>query len=290
MTTRSEAPDLAGASNQEFISGLLRTQLDGGELDVPVLPEIAARVVALASSDKADTARLTKLIYADQALASNVMRVAQTAVYQPTRPITALPQAITWLGISAVADIAFTVAVQGKLLNVPGHKAQLLAMWREAVAAGLWAREIAGMSGRPTDAAYLQGLLHEIGKPVVVHAVVEIVRRSGVPLTPDEFAAAVARFQTEAGEHVAAAWKLPPAIAAVVQHWQNFRAAREHVTDAAIVGLAHRFAHYALNDDSDLARESIGTDERLGEIGLEPVDLVNLFNRTERVLAQVRTY
>ena len=216
MTTQSEAPDLAGADNQEFISGLLRSQLDSGELDVPVLPEIAA-----------------------------------------------LPQAITWLGLSAVADIAFTVAVQGKLLNVPGHKAQLLAMWREAVAAGLWAREIAGMSSRPTDAAYLQGLLHQIGKPVVVHAVAEIGRRAGVPLTPDEFAAVVTRFQTEAGEHVVAAWRLPPVIAAVVRHWQNFRAAREHLTDAAIVGLAHRFAHFALNDDSDLARESLGADERL---------------------------
>ena len=76
----------------------------------------------------------------------------------------------------------------------------------------------------------------------------------------------------------------------MVEHWANHGAAGEYVTDAAIAGLAHRLALFALDDDSDEARESIMDDERLPLIGLDGEDMVNLFNRTERVLAQVRTY
>ena len=201
----TQIPSKADPTPRDHVGEWLRALIKTEELDIPVLPEIAARVVALASSEEADTRQLTRLIVADQALASNVMRVATTAVYQPTHPVTALPQAITWLGLSAVADIAFTVAVQGKILNLPGHKVQLLGMWRLAVAAGLWGREIAGMAGRPADAAYLQGLLHEIGKPVVVHAIAEVAAGAGVSLPSADFSSLVGSFRPKSASRSSAA-------------------------------------------------------------------------------------
>jgi HD-like signal output (HDOD) protein len=296
MSSSASAPGIAGdkpetaGSNRELIAGLVRPLVASQDIDVPVLPEIAARVVALASSEKADTTRLTRLIIADQSLATHVMRVSTMAVHQPATPISSLPQAITWLGLSAVADIAFTVAMQGKILNVPGHKALLLAMWREAVASGLWAREIAGVCHHPADSAYLQGLLHRIGRPIVVNTVADVARRARVALMDEDLLAIVAEFEREVGELVVQCWRLPPSIAAVVRHWQDLSSATEFRIDAAITGLAHRLAHYALDDDSDAAREAICADERLAELNLTDSDLDILFNRTERVLAQVRTY
>lgn len=291
MSSCTSAPELGGAhNNRDYVAGLVRPLVASQDIDVPVLPEIAARVVALASSDKADTTRLTRLIIADQSLATHVMRVATMAVHQPATPIATLPQAITWLGLSAVADIAFTVAMQGKILNVPGHKAQLLAMWREAVASGVWAREIAGVCGHPADAAYLQGLLHQIGRPIVVNTVADVARRARIALSDDDLMSVVAEFECQVGELVVQSWRLPPSIAAVVRHWQDHRAATEYRRDVAITGLAHQFAHYALDDDSEQAREQIAADLRIAELNLTEADLDILFNRTERVLAQVRTY
>ncbi len=294
MSSSPSAQSTSGASNpassREIVAGLVRPSVASQDIDVPVLPEIAARVVALASSEKADTTRLTRLIIADQSLATHVMRVATMAVHQPATPITSLPQAITWLGLSAVADIAFTVAMQGKILNVPGHKAQLLTMWREAVASGLWAREIAGVCRHPADAAYLQGLLHQIGRPIVVSTVVDVARRERIVLADEDLMHIVQEFERDVGELVVRCWRLPPSIAAVVRHWEDLQAPAEFRVDAAITGLAHRFAHYALGDDSELAREALCTDGRVAELGMDETDLDILFNRTERVLAQVKTY
>jgi tRNA 2-thiouridine synthesizing protein E len=65
------------------------------------------------------------MISGDQALAAHVMRVAKSAIYQPRHPIESLQHAISWLGMAVVSDIAFTVAVPGKLLNVPEEYAIL---------------------------------------------------------------------------------------------------------------------------------------------------------------------
>src|SRR5690349_18623927 len=109
------------AGNYDFIRGLVDTLVANGQVDVPVLPEVAARVMALTTSVDANAQRLSKLITADPALASHLMRVAASAAYMPNTPLNSLQQAITWLGLGEVANIAFTVAVQGKMLNVPGQ-------------------------------------------------------------------------------------------------------------------------------------------------------------------------
>jgi HD-like signal output (HDOD) protein len=287
LTPQAAAP---AASNYEFVRGLVNTLVANGQVDIPVLPEVAARVVALATSHDSNAQRLSRLITADPALASHVMRVAASAVYMPNSPLASLQQAITWLGMAEVANIAFTVAVQGKLLNVPGQKSTVLAMWREAVVTGSWARELAGVARCDAGSAYLCGLLHQIGKPVVLQIVADVAERTRTPLTMEELMRMVGAFQIAVGEQVVREWKLPEAVAVTVRYWQEPRQAPSHQREAAVVGLAKRLADYALNDDSDLARNALMSDERAVELELSPENITNLLNRTERVLAQVRMY
>src|SRR5262245_237702 len=201
--------DVAVETNLEFVLVRMREMLGSGELEVPVLPEVAARVVSFAANPSTDSQRLAKIITTDQALASHVMRVVGTAVYQPHTPIVSLQQAITWLGMAEIADIAFTVAVLGRILNVPGYKREVSAMWREAVATGLWAREIGAMARLHGDSMYLCGLLLRIGRPVVLQIAGELSRREHAPLTVEQMMSVVTEFESVVGERVLRAWCLP---------------------------------------------------------------------------------
>lgn len=290
MPATQQKPAPAASSNYEFVRDLLQTLVTNGQMDVPVLPEVAARVVALSASPDANTERLSRLIMADPALASHVMRVAASAAYMPNSPLVSLQQAVTWLGLAEVANIAFTVAVQGKMLNVPGQKSMVLAMWHESVAAGVWSREVASTVGCDPGGTYLCGLLHEIGKPVALQALVDLSQRTRTTLSADERTRALVEFQVPVGEQVVRDWKLPEAVAVAVRHWQEPAKAPKHRREVTIVGLAHRLADYALNDDSDLARSALLSDGRAVELGLTPEKITSLLNRTERVLTQVRTY
>lgn len=281
---------LVAADNYEFIRGLFLGQMARGELDLPVLPEIAARVVAVAGSPAADASGLARMIAGDQSLAAHVMRVATSAIHQPRQPIESLQQAISWLGIAEVSDIAFTVAVQGKLLNVPGQKARVQKMWKQAVGTAQWSRLVADTAGCQGESSYLAGLLHEIGKPAVLQAVAELSRRAATPLSEDEIGALVAEFHTAVGSQLAMAWKLPDAVVSVVAGWRNWAEAAERKDASAIVYLAHHLAEHMLANSGSLAADALASDPVAAHFGWGLPEIIGLCGHTEHIRAVVDGY
>ncbi len=282
--------ELAAADNYDFIRGLFVGQMMRGELDLPVLPEIAARVVSFAGSPDADATGLARMITGDQALAAHVMRVAKSAVYQPRQPIESLQHAISWLGMAEVSDIAFTVAVQGKLLNVPGQKARVQRMWKQAVATAQWSRVVADQAGCQGEQSYLAGLLHEIGKPAVLQAIAELSRRSATPLSDDEIERLVAEFYTPVGAQLAASWKLPENVVSVVGGWREWSGAGDRKDACAIVYLAHHLAEHMLAQSGSLAADALSADPVAAHFGWGLAEILALCGHSEHVRALVDGY
>ncbi len=277
---------LVAADNLEFIRGLFVGQMMRGELDLPVLPEVAARVVAVAGSPETDAADLARMITGDQALAAHVMRVATSAIYQPRHPIESLQHAISWLGMAEVSDIAFTVAVQGKLLNVPGQRARAQKMWKQAVGTAQWSRLVADAAGCQGEPSYLAGLLHEIGKPAALQALVELSRRAAAPLAEEEIDALVAEFATDVGVQLAGSWKLPGAVVSAIAGWQNWQTA-ERKDACAIVYLAHHLAEHMLANSGPLAADALAADPVAAHFGWGQPELLGLCGHIEHVRALV---
>jgi HD-like signal output (HDOD) protein len=281
---------LASADNLDFMRSLLTGLSARGELQLPVLPEVAARVVALAGSPEADAAALARVIARDQSLAAHVMRVATSAINQPRHRIESLQQAISWLGMAVISDIAFTVAVQGKLLNVPGQKARVRALWRQAVATALWSRVVADAVGSKGDACYLSGLLHEIGKPACVQAIVDLSRRAATPLTDTEFDALIAEFHVRVGAQLATEWRLPDSVQVVVRDWRCWDGAGERRDACAIVNLAHHLAEHMAANSVALAADALAADAVVAHLGLARAELESLCAQTEHVRALLEGY
>ncbi len=281
---------LVEADNYEFIRGLFVGQMTRGELDLPMLPEIAARVVAVAGSPDADASGLARMIAGDQALAAHVMRVATSAIYQPRHPIESLQHAISWLGMAEVSDIAFTVAVQGKLLNVPGRRARVQRMWKQAVGTAQWARLVADSAGCQGEPSYLAGLLHEIGKPAALQAIAELSRRSKTPLSEDEVDKLVAEFHTTVGTQLAGAWKLPDAVVGVVGGWRNWAEATERRDACATVYLAHHLSEHMLANSGSLAADALASDPVSAHFGWGLPEILGLCGHTEHIRAVIDGY
>lgn len=278
------------AENYEFVRGLFAAQVARAELELPVLPEVAAKVVAVAASPETDASNLARLITGDQALAAHVMRVATSAAYQPRTPIESLQHAISWLGMAEVSDIAFTVAVQGKLLNVPGQKNRVTRMWKNAVATALWSRAIADRTTRAAETSYLNGLLHEIGMPVCLQSVSELSRRAAAPLIESEFDALVAEFHVEVGAQLAMSWKLPPAVNVVIRWWRDWENAPDRRDACAVAYLAHHLAGHMLEHTGAIAVEALASDPVTDYLGLGVEELQGLFAQADHIHALVDGY
>ncbi|MDH4329025.1 MAG: HDOD domain-containing protein [Nitrospira sp.] len=62
----------------EKLEYALLPKLDRGNIELPLLPQVASQVMALTSDPAADAAKLSSLIHQDQALAAHVLRIANS--------------------------------------------------------------------------------------------------------------------------------------------------------------------------------------------------------------------
>ncbi len=91
-------------------------------------------VVGNGTKNSANAHLLAEIIGTDAPLSLYVLRVVASAANRPASPIASLQHAVAWLGFDEVANIAFTLALQGKLLHVKREQRKARRLWRNAEA------------------------------------------------------------------------------------------------------------------------------------------------------------
>lgn len=272
----------------ERVEQALVERIDKDRIELPVLPQIAGRVMALAGDPSADAARLSSLIHQDQALAAHVLRIANSPAYMPRTPIVSLQHAVAMLGVNQLSEIAVTVALKSGAVKIPGHEADMRHLWRHALASGAYAKEIARLRRHNVESAYLCGLLHAVGKSVVLKTVTTIAAELHIPLEPSAVISFLDGYHSRVGILIAAEWVLPPQVAEAIAYYWVYEQAPSHRQEAMITCLADRLATYILVpdsfDDSTLREHSVFAD-----LNLYPNDIDTLLSLKENVLNLVDT-
>jgi HD-like signal output (HDOD) protein len=276
--------------NCEIVHGLMERCLAGNELAVPLLPEVAFRVARAGNGDSTNAHQLAEIINVDSALTMHVLRIAGSAAKRPASPITSLQQAVAWLGLNEVANIAFALALQGKILDVKGQQHKARRLWRHSLASALWSRQLAHMLARETGLCYLCGLLHNIGKVVTLGAVHDLSRQSGRKLTSGDYDRLIETFHRHIGARVVTAWALPSPILTVTSQWEAYAAAGPVKFESNVINVAHRLADYTLLEATPLARDLLMTDAAYGDLGLSAADGEALFDAAAAIGSELDRY
>lgn len=274
----------------ELVRTRVRQYLACDELVIPILPEVAVRVVDTGTRRAANAHVLADIINTDPALTMYVLRIAACAAKRPAQPISSLQHAVAWLGIDEVANIAFTLALQGKLLDVKGHHRKARRLWRHSLASALWARQLAHMAARETGVSYLCGLLHGIGKVVSLGAINDVAHRAGAHPSGDDFDRLIEIFHEDIGARVLNSWSLPKAVSQVLAHWKNYRSAGELAWEGNVVCVAHKFADFTLHEPDMLKRDELVADGAFRDLGFTAEDGEPLFNSACSIDAELDRY
>jgi HD-like signal output (HDOD) protein len=277
----------------------LRSACDAESLELPPLPRIAAevaRLAAMATSDSADTAitsdrELATLIQNDVALAGQVMRVANSALYARSSPLSSLRQAIAWLGMIEIRKLAYGFALKSSLFAATTFRDELTRLWGESLCTALFAQEIARVKRRNVESAYLCGLMHRAGLAVILW---RLGRHEHSPTSPagadlDAFAAGL---EASVGVRLANAWGLPRAATACIRHWRTPLAAHDDRIDVAQVALARAMAiGSAHGEPQALANELVQRGQPLlTAIDLYAEDLSALLERRAIITAAASAF
>jgi len=231
-------------------------QMEGKIAELPLLPQVLVKLLQLnrTSEDYFDDFEL--LVMEDPTFAVRVIALANSASSAPVAPITSIRDAITRMGATTIADLVASLAVQKVFMP---SKPSEIRLWTHSVQTACATEAVAKLvQGLEVDPgrAYLSGLLHDIGRFVMMeHASEELqaVDESNWH-TPEELVAAdvdVYKYtHSELGFLACDHWGLPNAVSNVVRdHHADLPAAITPGSDEATtycVQVADRLSIFVL--------------------------------------------
>lgn len=268
------------------LSRVFARQIAERKIELPPMPGTASEVMALCQSESTDAAKLSAVIHRDQTIASNVLRVANSAAYSGQVACASLQQAVSRLGMQLITEIAMAVSVRGRMFANKACAELLGSLWKHSILTGFYTKEIARVRRRNVEIAFLCGLLHDVGKAVLVNNVDKVLGKNELGLPITELLDALEEQHIPAGALLAKEWKLPDQVAEAIRCHHDLASAKSFADMAMTVHLADALAHHVL--PSMLAvpatEEQLRQHQVLVGLNLYPDQLDALLKMKERAL------
>jgi putative nucleotidyltransferase with HDIG domain len=240
---------------------------------LPAIPSVAMELMLAFADDELETETLARKLSRDQALVVRVLRVANSPFYGLMRQICTVQEAIVVLGLSSVRTLVTAAAIIGQFPARARRDHDLHAFWQHSIGVACCAKVLCARVGQSQDTAFVCGLLHDIGRLVLVHyypleyAQVEdyCVREDVSRLEAER--AVLGLDHAAIGAALVAHWNFPPQIQQVV--------AGHHLIEAAAASVLTSLTHVA-----DVICHAL-------EIGAEPFGGVPVLSETAWAAAQI---
>jgi len=190
---------------------------------LPPFPAVALKLLSIISDQEADFREVSRLIMADPALSSQVIRLANSALFRFSQEITSVLRALSLVGANRVRDMLVTVALKNYMS--PGDSPILRASWRHSLAAALWGEALAQWFLLDRPMLYTASILHDLGRialfklaPEPYARFLEKAAADGKKDLRDLERDAFALDHCEIGAHLARLWNFQPGLVDVIAH------------------------------------------------------------------------
>lgn len=226
--------------------GELRLRVDRTS-NLPSLPAVVSKIIAAVDDPRASVSRLNELIEQEPALATKMLRLANSAYFGRRNGIVSLSQCALVLGFNTIRSLALSASVQRIMLGSGVMNFDPLAFWRHALGTGVGARGLARRAGADGEAAMAAGLVHDIGilvldvvaQPEYEQALALV--KEGLPELEAE-KKILGATHPEVGGWLATKWKLPESIVAAISWHHQPGSAGNNAQLASLVKLADELA------------------------------------------------
>lgn len=137
--------------------------------DFAPLPSVAMRVMELVSDPETMAVDLETVLRGDVSLVAAVLKLANSAFYGLRRQVVSLKHALALLGKNEVQNLVMArILFQAFKLTDSRQRILVTSIWRHSLECGLAAECIAEQTHEESQLYFLGGMLHDIGKLLVV--------------------------------------------------------------------------------------------------------------------------
>jgi len=135
--------------------------------DLPPMPLVVQKLVRTLNDDKSSADDVMKVLSADQALASKVLKLVNSSFYGMSGEISTTSQAVVILGFAAIRNLAVGLSV-AKFMALTDDNNGMRSFWDHSIATAAAGKIIARRTGLvDPEEAFIASLLHDIGQLVL---------------------------------------------------------------------------------------------------------------------------
>ncbi len=238
----TETPPPAGNGKERDFESLKVKILAKAE-SINALPVFAQRLLKLTSSDISTIKEITEQIKMDQGISSKVIRMVNSPFFGMRQDVNSIDRAVVLLGFNTLKNIALVAATNAYYnKQFTMYKTTGNALWEHAHTTALLCEEFAKDLQEDSEALFLAGLLHDIGKTIMVDFLVQEVSSC------EEERKQLGTDHAEVAGMVLNRWQLPPDIIQMVRLHHN----PDNTVQSRIVYNANRLAHCKDNNNTTL--------------------------------------
>ncbi len=204
----------------------LMEQKLGAIKNLPTLPMVLRQIQKALRDPKINIHQIAMIVAKDQALASRVIRLINSAFYGVREHVTSVTEAIVMLGLYTLNHLMIGLSVVKLFKNSQLRGLDADKFWEHCFATALIARRIAQLKNcKDPDHFFIAGLVHDMGRLALdqfLHEdfskALEISRQSEQPLVECE-SKAIGFNHCDAGAWLGNKWDFPePLIASIAFH------------------------------------------------------------------------
>jgi HD-like signal output (HDOD) protein len=267
-------------NGKKSLVGYITEYLASNKLELPVFHSVALRLQQLVSKNTFTIEQVLELISEDQALASKVLRLANSPFYAGLNEISTLRDAIIRLGSREVGNLTM-VASQEDVYRSENEaiNSYMSILWSHATACAAGSKWLAIASGYRNLAqeAFLAGLLHDIGKLFLLRVVDDLTRTGQMKTLLSEalIREVLDRLHTDQGLELMKKWNLPDIYCNVVRdhHSESCNPQDMLLVLVRLTNLACRKAGVGMHREPHLV---LLTTPEAGILGLKEIALAEL--------------
>ena len=217
--------------------------------DIGVLPEVAVQVNRIADDPSTRAEQVASIILRDPTLTSKVLRIINSSYYGLRCEVKSIQHAVAYLGISQVRNLVVSSALVESFRFEHGV-VEPRTIWEHSLGCAIGAKRLGDrLQAIDGDGAYLGGLLHDVGRILLVsqrpeeYAAVVGTCERGVCSLIDAETSAFDVSHAEVGHALGRAWGFSEPVLSMILHHHRPDEAGEFAPMAAVIGLANSICH-----------------------------------------------
>ncbi len=249
----------------------IRDEIIEGVEGIPTFPENIIQLQSLCNDPESSIDLIAEKIMMDPALATDVIKLSNSAGFVPGKRIESVLEAVKTIGLKNV-DAILVASNARRILDE--RYSNFEEIWKHCNKTAFYARHIAGLLKKhgAVENAFMAGLLHDLGKIVLLATDVELVekiastvknRKMITSTVMEEISIGISH--SEIGELISKKWNFPEYLVESIRYHhaplsssEEFRPLIESVYLAnMIVGISDRRYYFYYCDEGILERFGI---------------------------------